>query len=273
MHLCRMDLDNDYLVIPDRVADLQEFLDLKLIDECRIIKARYGLNTVDTRVGFWSQNTRLIDNIVGSDIPLITDITGYAGDRTYSNNFNITKLEHLDRPYIDDFYATDVLSILHADKTTVLNRCQKDYILQHSPEVSSSKIEVNQKVISKKYFDLVGLDFNLDFKIGKNDIFFPFRLTDRAYKFEEVIDTYTDCNIFITDPNESFSKFRNPPSNIKLIKPNKREYYGILFNQPKIVYNENPQEVFHPGLADFIYFNCDIICPYEIPKLKEVLND
>jgi hypothetical protein len=199
----------------------------------------------------------------------MTDITGYIGHNVFYNNFNISKLPNFDRPYIDDFFETDIESIRRAKHTTVLNKCQKDYIIKLYPELEE-KISINQKVISKQYFDIVGTStyFHSLFAINEKIIFFPFRLTDPCYKFEETVKKYNDYTIIITDPNCSYSKsYRN----VVCIKPNKKDYYGILSNRPTIIYNEDPDVIFHPGLADFIYFDCKIISDYNIPTLDKVL--
>ena len=79
---------------------------------------------------------------------------------------------------------------------------------------------------------------------------------------------YEKEKILITDPNASYQdQFKN------VIKKRfrKREFYGIISTRPRIIYNENPNKIFHPGLADFIYFGCDVECPYTLPSLEDVL--
>jgi len=263
IHLCRMDLDNDYLVIPNNTKDLLEFINLNLIPSNHLIQAKYGINAVDTRDTFWINNLKLIDQL---NLDIVTDITGYPGQRNFSNNFNITKLPNIKRSYIDKFFNSDIESIKKAEITTVLNQCQKDYIISLYPELED-KVVVNQKVISKEYFDKVGVE-KIDIEIGEKTIFFPFRLSDLAYKFEQTVDKYKDYDFIITNPNDSYS---GNYKNVKIIKPTKKQYYWILSQQPTIIYNENPELVFHPGLMDFIYFNCNIICPYNIPTLEDGL--
>ena len=265
LHINRMDWDKDYIVVPDKISDLDEFLELGIIPVNQLIFGNYGENAYDTRKNFWKNNDINFEAI-GFDV--VTDITGYPYKTNFVNNFNITKDPNTPRWYIDEFIDKDIDSIQRARNTFVLNQGQKDYLLSLDPKL---KITVSQKVIRKEYFDKVGVDIPpLDFHC---DIFFPFRLSDPAYKFDEVVENNPDKTILITDPNDSFEKlFKSKKySNVVKKRFTKREYYGIIATRPRIIYNEDPQEIFHPGLADFIYFGCDIESPYEIPKLEDVL--
>jgi hypothetical protein len=259
LHICRMDREKDFLVIPDNCADYQEFINLQLIKEENIIKAKYSENAYLTRKEFWKNNK--FDSSNFREFELVTDITGYNGDLKFYNNFNITKDPNIERNYIDEFINIDIESILKAENTTVLNNSQKDYLLSLNPNL---KIEVNQKVISKDYFNKVGIE---KFDLPKFDIFFPFRISDNAYKFEETVLNNQNKIFLITDPNDSY---KNNFNNVFVKKLTKKQYYYILSTKPTIIYNENPEKIFHPGLADFIYFDCNIISDYKMPKLKNI---
>lgn len=265
LHFNRLDYD-DYITIPENTADFLEFVSLDLINPDHIIKVKYGENALETRKIFWQLNQDFLDSF---NLEIITDITGYTGKHKFYNNFNVSKLLEYPREYVDQFFESDISSIRTGEHTTVLNQCQKDYIVELYLELDT-KISVNQKVVSKNYFHKVGIDpfFDFLFTNNKNIIFFPFRISDPCYKFDEVIEKYSNHIIVITDPNNSYS---SNYSNVILIKPNKKQYYGILSNRPTIIYNENPDKIFHPGLADFIYFGCTIISDHNIPKIQDVL--
>ena len=260
LQINRMDWSKDILIIPENTSDLDEFIDLDILPIDQIKTAVYGENAYETRKMFWIKNQEKLD---WYGLPIVTDITGYTGKNPFVNNFNITKDPEVSRFYIDEFIDIDVESIKRAENTTVLNHGQKEYLLSLD---STLNIEVNQKVISKQYFDKVGIEY--PFPSPSFDIFFPFRLSDSAYKFEETVFKHEQETILITDPNDSYQdQFKN------VIKKRftKREFYGIISTRPRIIYNENPNKIFHPGLADFIYFGCDIECPYSLPRLKDVL--
>jgi hypothetical protein len=262
LQLNRMNWDKDYLVVPHNISDLDEFLDLGIIPSSQLIFGNYGENAYDTRKNFWINNDINFEAL-GFDV--VTDITGFPYKNKFVNNFNITKDPNHSRWYIDEFIQTDLESIDRGEKTYVLNQCQKDYLVELAPELED-KIIVNQKVIRKEYFDIVGTKVpDLDFHF---DIFFPFRVSDPAYKFIEVVQNNPEKTILITDPNDSYTEIY---SNIIKKRFTKAEYYGIISTRPKIIYNEDPNKVFHPGLADFIYFGCDVVCPYNVPTLEDVL--
>ncbi len=260
LHINRMNWDEDILIIPKNTSDLDEFLDLGILPRDQIKTANYGINAYETRKIFWKENQTYLD---AWGLPIVTDITGYTGSNELINNFNITKDPDVSRFYIDEFIETDVNSIKRATMTYVLNEGQKEYLLSIDPDLN---IEVNTKVISKKYFDRVGLE--QPWPMPEFDIFFPFRLSDDAYKFEETVFRNERSKILITDPNDSY---QNQFGNVIKKRFTKRQYYGIIYTRPKIIYNENPNKIFHPGLADFIYFGCDIECPYTLPTLEDVL--
>ena len=258
LHINRMDWDNDYLVVPNKISDLDEFLDLDIISERQLMFADYGENAYDTRKNFWKNNKW--PSMLAFDV--VTDITGFPYKNNFVNNFNITKDPEVSRWYIDEFIYSDINSIRKAKNTFVLNQGQKDYLLSIDPKLN---IKVSQKVIRKEYFDKVGIEVP---ELEDFDIFFPFRISDPAYKFTEVVENNPEKTILITDPNDSYTENY---SNIIKKRFTKRQYYGIISTRPKIIYNENPNKIFHPGLADFIYFGCDIECPYTLPTLEDVL--
>lgn len=258
LHINRMDWDNDYLVVPNNCSDLEEFKSLNIINEDRIIEAQYGKNAYETRGTFWQNN-----NFDEYNATIVTDLPRYKGKNKFINNFNITKDPNNPRWFIDEFIEDDIEAVNNAEKTYVLNQDQKDYLEQCG---AKGKIEVNTKVVSKKYFDKVGIEKRL---LPHFDIFFPFRLSDPAYKWNEVKNL--NKTILITDPNDSWDG--TGKANIFKNKFTKRQYYGIINSKPKVLYNEDPSKIFHPGLADFIYFGCDIESPYKIPTLEEVLID
>ncbi len=263
LHINRMDWDNDFLVVPDNCSDLEEFKSLNIISKDRIIEAKYGINAYETRGTFWENNTKQLDQIATHfNFTIVTDLPLYNGKNKFINNFNITKDPNNPRWYIDQFINDDIIAVNNAEKTYVLNQSQKDYLEECG---AKGEIEVSTKVVSKKYFDKVGIE---EVELPDFDIFFPFRLSDPAYKFEEVLKLKE--KILITDPNDSW-KEENNNGNIIKKRFTKRQYYGIIYRKPKVLYNEDPDKIFHPGLADFIYFGCDIESPHKIPTLKDVL--
>lgn len=263
LHINRLK-DDDVLALPSNMGDLKEILELGLLDLGRIKFFNYGENAYDTRKNFWKRNLSFVESL---KMKVLTDITGYPGDLELENNFNITRIPELSRPYVDEFWESDLDSIEKSTRTTVLNEIQKKYIVEERPHLEE-KVIVDQRVISKEYFDKIGLEEFKDLPT-ENFVFFPFRISDKAYKFDRLLEmTNKNTTILITDPNDSYQDMRR---NVKIIKPNKRQYYWILSQRPNVVYYENPNLVFHPGLADFLYFKCNLWCPYEHPTLEDVI--
>lgn len=269
LHLSRMSKD-DYLAVPTNTSDYFNFLSLGLVDASKIVRLVYGSNAYDTRKNFWKYNALNVNYMCEAyNLGLVTDITGFKGEvKTLSYNFNITSYPELDRPYIDEFLEIDVKSVNSSNKTTVLNYRQKEVLVENGAD--PSKIEINTKVLKPELIDILSEgDPIFDYKEKyKNYIFFPFRISDKAYNFEQVVNKHRDHWIIITDPNNSYDG--NYPNVVK-IEINKNEYYRILKAKPTIVYNENPELVLHPGLAELIYFDCNILCNYRLPKLENLM--
>lgn len=269
LHLNRH-TDGDIIVVPpqDKCEDLSELR--KYFPEIQFISVNYRENAYETRKNFWEYNTFVIDGLIeycGCDA-LVTDITGYSGNNKVYFNFNITKDPEVERPYIDEFIYTDVESVNKSAFTTVLNECQKQTLVDYGAD--PDKIYVNQRVVKPGVPERF-LDGHEPIKI--KEFFFPFRLSDPCYKFDiayKVLDSYNEGIILrITDPNDTWDKEKHP--NCVLSKYTKQEYYAVLKGQPRILYFENAEKVFHPGLGELIYFKCDLISPYKLPKIEDII--
>ncbi len=272
LHLHRAS-DEDIIVVPRNIVDEAELV--KLFPNKKFVTMEYGINALATREKFWSElNLEIVYSLFHSnncDV-LVTDITGYSGKLPVIFNFNITSDPENPRDYIDKFLGHDVLSVNKSIRTYVLNRGQKEVLIANG--ANPSKIIVCQRVINPYILESYVRDLD-PLYLGHNTIFFPFRISDKCYKFDLVVNEsmkkYGGA-VFITDPNDSFD--REKYSDLAIIhrmKLSKVDFYRVLLGQPKIVYHENPEKVFHPGLAELIYFNANIICEYNLPNICDLI--
>lgn len=261
------DFDSIVIAIPEGAQDLEMFLEQNghLIEDRDIefVMLKYGANAVDTRRKFWELNKDYFysEDILEYDL-LITDITGYAGTMSYDipfiNNFNITKLPQLDRPYIDEFFEMDLKSIEASIFTTVINPCQRDYIIKVRPDLAS-KVIVDTKVAHHK---LMPLNHKTRALTPQRTIFWPFRISDKAYRFDAFLEMfereklYHKYELLITDPNDSY---KGDSKHVKKIKPTKAEYYKILQDTPIVVMLDDIDTVLHPGTIEIMYYGCAVI--------------
>lgn len=260
----------DVIVIPHSLQcedseELQEYFPDIIFEELC-----YQENAYKSRKTFWEYNTFMVDSLANfyNCDAIVSDITGYKGTFPVFFNFNITKDPKHPREYIDEFIQEDVDSVNRSIYTTVLNKCQKDVLVSHG--ALSDKIIVTQEVITPGVPEgyMIGSENQYDWN---NKVFFPFRISDSCYNFDYV---YTYCDyrklkLVITDPNDTWDKTKYP--NCELLKLSKSDYYYVLASKPTIIYNENPEKVFHPGLAEFIYFKCNIICNNALPKYEDII--
>lgn len=265
------DFDEVTVTVPVDSSDFVEFVQrVGAIAGDRAIHVKpmqYGENAVDTRHTFWKLNEAFFysERVLDFDL-LITDITGYTGtmsfDIPFINNFNITKLPELDRPYIDQFFETDLKNMEAALFTTVINPRQREYILQVAPHLKD-KVIAYTKVA---HYDLMPTGDHktrvFDTAFSQRTIFWPFRISDKAYKWDQFLEMFIEnkldkrYKIVITDPNDSY---KGDHKFVKKVKLSKQEYYEYLLKKPIIVMLDEIDTVLHPGTIEFFFYGCNVI--------------
>lgn len=278
------DFDELIVTLPLRCEDYQQFINQNWswIKEknIRFRFLKYGENAVETRKNFWNDNQDYFYSELFREFDLlITDITGYDLYRfgvPYINNFNITKLPELNRPYIDQFFDLDIKSMELALFTTVINPRQRDYVLEVAPHLKD-KVYAYYKVAHNKlmpdfYDEIINKVYNeLDFFRSEalyqsTEIFWPFRISDAAYKFQEAMDVlvknnlHTKYKVTITDPNDSFTgEMAKKYPFVNKVKLNKQEYYRKLNEHPIVIMLDDIDTVLHPGTIEFFHYFCQVI--------------
>lgn len=251
------DFDTIMVTVPNDASDFQETLErFKANKNVYFVKAKYGENAAQTRTTFWEQNEHFETMFV--DV-LITDITGYPGKIPVIYNFNITKLPELNRPYIDEVFDKDLDSIQQSLFTTVLNPRQREYILECRPDLAN-KVQVYLKCANET---LLPTGETPLYMLDSMTIFWPFRISDKAYKWVEFIQAFEEQNlqehgwqIMITDPNQSS---QNLPKYVTVLEPTKEQYYRILEGRPIVVMLDEIDTVLHPGTIELMYYGCKVI--------------
>jgi hypothetical protein len=218
---------------------------------------KYGANAVATRDFFWVSNEELMKSLEVNFDVLISDITGYTGLKPVVYNFNITKLPELDRPYIDRFFDLDLESIERSLFTTVINPRQREYILEVRPDL------LDKVIVHTKCAHAELLPEHRVWQAGPKTIFWPFRISDKAYQFEQFIEAFEAQGladegffIFVTDPNDTLKIEKPYLSKEKLTKA---EYYMMLSAKPIIVMLDDIDTVLHPGTIEFFHYGCPVV--------------
>lgn len=255
------------LVNKQQYNDLVDFID-KYIGKDRISfePLDYGLNAMDNMQKFIDKGSYTIDkkyDLFISYFPIV------ANQKTILM-YNISKTDDLEREYIDKFFdrQLDQLDYTNVDFCYVLNENQ------------SEKLNHSKVLIDKEYFNVElfknqqrhflfnstnGHDLDTVLKIlffsypKSNFLFFPFRLSDKAYQWDRVIEDLKSSNsnnvIFITDPNNSF---------------NSDEYKGIenvtIVNLSKLLPKHSMKQIYLSMLEQLKDFNI-LVMVYENPML------
>jgi hypothetical protein len=253
--------NGSYLALPDHAEDLNEFCERFHLGALgiQVLQLKYGANAAETREWFWELNAvtiQLMDALV--DVVIVDQIHSYPGRRPVIYNFNITKLPELDRPYVDKFFEQELQSMQKSVFSTVLNPAQRSYILAQRPELVNN-VFTYTKCASALLLPRVERVIPLE----ENYIFWPFRLSDSAYKFNEVLAMFdadaelqAKYKIVVTDPNESLTVER--PYLVK-IKLSKEEYYALLSTKPTVIMLDDIDLVLHPGTIEFFHYGCPVI--------------
>ena len=125
----------------------------------------------------------------------------------------------------------------------------------------------------KCFFDECGYDPSL---FDKKIIYFPFRLSDKSYKVDQVKEVmyklrtnFRNFSFLYTDVNNS-DVLAAEDKNIFVQVPTQKElYYAILKGRPIVPYLDNPDVNFHVNLLEMLYNKCDII----MKKNKRITKD
>jgi len=106
-------------------------------------------------------------------------------------------------------------------------------------------------------------EFKTPTHLAKNPIFLPFRLTDTGYRIPEIMDALIELadegeefTVYYTSPNDAPFEYEVP--NIKWPK-DRDYYYKMLTEKPIIIYLEDPDEILHTSVLEFIEYDCRLI--------------
>lgn len=285
-----------YITRPTNVDEeqlhiLEDFIDYNpLLPNIKFLPIEYGINALDNRTTVPKHlSTDVFDNIESNADLIVSDFENYEPqfrlpyDRKAKliYNFNISKVEELDRPYIDDFFDKQMTRIPQADYTYVLNENQRDYLIDQKrvlidQKMVQSKVVVdheqfNQQFLAsqcdffKKYSDKKLIESQLDQYKNYDIVFFPFRISDKCYDIQGVIDyakqKYFNPIILTTDPNDSQDDLDPIVKKLDMGSGlGKKANYLLILSRylqdrdMDIICFENPVDVLHQSLLEIYSF-------------------
>ena len=255
--------------------------------KCKFIFIDYGKNAYENRKVVpksFNALDKFSFNIYNKYI-----ISDFCGIEANLYTFNISKVPGLDRWYIDEFIEYQQKA---ADKAPVivLNENQK--------ELLSGNIIVQDKIMSNKLLDMqFALNCNWQYKRALiktlkqyntnfiSAVFFPFRISDPAYRFNDVLEYCKkyDKYLITTDVNDSAPDDKCI-INLSHLEDKKKTYFSLIalyLTQEfpldlEVICYDNIFEVMHQAPIELAYFlknkfylinNGDIIPHIKIIKL------
>jgi len=161
-------------------------------------------------------------------------------------------------PFIDEFFQQDLENSLNF-KTYVCSKKQLELL----PEAFLDNDIFNPEFfINENELDRI--------KLNRWFVFHPFRQSDPGYQTKLIFDLlhkeFKDPLVLYTAPNnfEVESKV-----NKLRVSSDRKTYYSILKTRPIVIYLENPDEIMHVGLLEFLYFGCHLIYPKNETFIQE----
>jgi 3-deoxy-D-manno-octulosonate 8-phosphate phosphatase KdsC-like HAD superfamily phosphatase len=289
----------------EQFAILKEFVaNTDILPKIEFVELDYGENALENRkvvVNNFDFNsyfqTHYFDLIV-------SDFSNFKSNIPKSKliyNYNISKVEKLNRWYVDDFFDEQLKAILNnkPDYVYVLNENQKEYFIDNvetneDRAIIDSMVVVDKQLFNRSFFDeqVKFFDKYSNYKSiitqlvkhkNKKIVFFPFRLSDECYAINELINhckrNYEDFIILTTDPNESIDAL-NDDHIVKLDFGNsieKKANYLLLITELQKHYNmkvlcyESPYKVLHQSLIEMYYSPIDIAFMCDTEKNTEFM--
>lgn len=138
----------------------------------------------------------------------------------------------------------------------------KTYVCSRGQQELWPSTILDNNIFNPQFF--IDIDKLQEIKLSDAIIFNPFRQSDPGYKIKEIYEAIKIAEaegkskyiVLYTAPNN----FEVPTTINKLkVESNREVYYSILKSRPVVIYLENPDEILHVGLFEFIHFNCRII--------------
>lgn len=269
LNMCK---DNEsqivYVAIPEErllkegcIEQLYKFIELHNITDIEFVQFKgYKENAAATRDSV-SFNSQVVDFVNKNDISLlVVEPNLLIKHLLLSNNDKIRSLIERDR----------VIYWCVASATTidvpwfVMGRVQSDIELSRLlPTACAVESQVGF-LKGKSYVEEFYNPENFDMKI----IFFPFRISDRSYRFNSLVEMVRklvkegiyNFKVLLTDPNNSLEDIEDDIKDMfEVIPSSKLIYLAILKGRPIIPYFENADVVKHISICEMLYYKCNII--------------
>ena len=212
---------NEYVItIPkDHVREDLEVIKEKILPnfDCKVtfMEIPYGIHADANRTVV----PRHFDNFSYFEFAyVISYFENLRPDIPWVLKMSMSKIKELDRPYADKHYNSFIEALGHhwLIRADVLNYSQYEMVKLTDPELLKN-VNVNEQCLNRKFYDILREEFVdqdivavLNEVVPDNALFFPFRISDKAYDFERA--SMLGRPVVVTDPNESLQN----PDVIKL---------------------------------------------------------
>ena len=159
----------------------------------------------------------------------------------------VSQTRKVEPKFIKEFQIIDLDGVEHFT-TIVSSQGQKDFFNHHN-------VMLDNNVIDVELFESLENKTKI--------IFHPFRQSDDGYKTKEIYQVLEELHnegvkfkLFYTAPNEVVVPTKFPAYKVAT---DRWLYYTILKQKPIIVYLEDPTEILHTSIFEFIHYDSKLI--------------
>lgn len=229
---------------------LKQFVDANFECCVHFVQIKYGINADENRTVVPESSKTVIkrDQIVVSDFELVENADIYT--------FATSKVDGMPRPYVDKWLSvqqqlTSPIFVLNENQTVLLpNAIVQDKIMSVTLLNAKRDFHINAHDVS------ADIDYVADIAKSRHVIFFPFRISDRAYKFAEILSLAKIFGWMIvsTDTNHS----GKDDDNVYYIKTDHKQTFYMQFLASSIPFCilcvEDYFEASHQSILELVYY-------------------
>ena len=233
------------------LAVLKVFIAKHIKCKVQFIEMTYGLNAVENRkiVPMFADQQTMADTI------MVSDFSGSKYADIYT--FNVSKVPDFPRDYVDSYIVE--MQAVQDTPIFVLNENQLELLPRATVQdklMSKVLLEEQFKYYSTLEDSKPELDIIKQLANGKPFVFFPFRISDKAYQFEFVkaMCELSGRLLVITDPNSST---KDMPGVWTVQAQNKKAFYvNMLLSDLDYTIEcyEDFFKVVHQSMLEMVHF-------------------
>lgn len=189
----------------------------------------------------------------------------------------VSATANIEPDFVKGYHDDDIKLAKQANEVLVATKSQAEYFKEKSGANSTifNKF-VDFNVVGYPEIDKTIVDDVVAKANGKKIVFFPFRLSDKGYKFDDVLNSCKsigNCFIVVTDPNDTLKTFDTEGLDILKVSTDRKTYYSLLASNIAIIpYLEDLTDIWHASINEVEALSNNKAC-YTIEDFEKALKE